>query len=156
MQIRTRQRTTAEPRALVLFFAIFLLFGLGFSLLIVGQFFRDIRPYFWPRAGAIILSSGIAESNPANGALRFSPDILFQYRYQGTTYQSNRPANLEISSHDYTAIRVFCLRYPAGATVDCFVNPENPAQAVLERRFPWIVFVLVLPVIFIVIGGGGI
>jgi ABC-type branched-subunit amino acid transport system ATPase component len=46
--------------------------------------------------------------------------------------------------------------YPPGTQTTCRVNSEVPGEAVLERRLPWIVFVVFLPLIFVAVGAGGI
>ena len=55
----------------------------------------------------------------------------------------------------YDTARTTVLRYPAGAAATCRVDPDHPKLSVLERRVPWIAFLVLFPMIFVAIGGGG-
>lgn len=62
------------------------------------------------------------------------PDILYRYEWQGRTYRSNR-ADLEVGSASGSGAADLVARHPVGGADTCFVNPADPGQAVLERRF---------------------
>ena len=63
--------------------------------------------------------------------------IEFEYEVEGRAYKSNRHSCeglIGFSSRRLAENRV--KRYPAGSEQVCYVNPANPAEAVLDRSLP--------------------
>ena len=56
----------------------------------------------------------------------------------------------------YSDVQELVQKYPPGLSSFCYVNPGNPGEAVLERDSLLIGLVLLFPLIFVVIGAGGI
>lgn len=61
------------------------------------------------------------------------PIVRYQYEYEGRPYTSCRYSLLEMSSSDAEDARAIARRYPPGREVTVWVNPREPAQAVLEK-----------------------
>ena len=139
---------------LTVFFLIFLVMGSLFAILIVGEAVQETLVWFWPETPCTILSSGVAETDTESEPYR--PEILFEYEVDARVYQSRRLTRSEAAGLSYDKARRPSDRYPPGSRATCRVNPENPATAVLERQFPWVGLVVFFPLIFVVIGGGGI
>ena len=76
----------------------------------------------------------------------FQPKVLFAYRFNDIDYVSQQ-ASLggKVSSTSSALLRGFAKKYPDGASVQVYVNPDNPSEAVLEPRAngAWIIWVAV-------------
>ena len=44
---------------------------------------------------------------------------------------------------------------PPGTITTCYVDPDDPGEAVIYRGFSWVYLFALLPLVFIAIGGGG-
>jgi nitrate reductase NapE component len=55
----------------------------------------------------------------------------------------------------YDRARDRSAQYLPGDRTSCRVHPDHRSLAVLETNIPWIVFVVLFPLIFVAIGGGG-
>jgi Protein of unknown function (DUF3592) len=68
----------------------------------------------------------------------FTVDILYSYEMDGRVYRSNRYDFSRIrSSEKEEKKQAVVARYPAGSRTTCYVDPDDPAQAVLHRKFSW-------------------
>jgi hypothetical protein len=47
-------------------------------------------------------------------------------------------------------------KYPPGRETVCYVNPSNPGEATLKRNFTTGMLVYFLPVLFALVGAGGV
>jgi hypothetical protein len=62
-------------------------------------------------------------------------DVAYKYTYNGRSYQSNRYQFLEVLSSKKADKQQVMDQLSPGSTVNCFVNPADPAQAVLVRDY---------------------
>jgi len=64
----------------------------------------------------------------------YMPQVKYTYSVTGNTYQGSHIGfGVPISGFESSAKKVVA-RYRTGATRTVFYNPQNPAQAVLERN----------------------
>jgi hypothetical protein len=122
--------------------ATLVLFAAGLYLL--------VRHYFavraaeaslgWEEAEGRVLASGVEhqddyDSDRHRRTRVYAPFVRFEYQAVDGRHLSERLAfgpRIWISSEDSAASTA--RRYAAGTEVTVYVNPENPADAVLERR----------------------
>lgn len=88
--------------------------------------------------------------------LRNFADIRYEYRVNGKRYSGQRVGiGEDLGDHDVAGTLE---RYPQGASVTVYYDPDNPAEAVLERDAPegiWSAIIIFLVVsIFLLVGGG--
>jgi hypothetical protein len=145
----------ARSGCLVLFFSLFFLAGCGFLYLIF------VRPVWgiwqardWEATPCVILSSQVREHDDDDGTT-YSVAISYRYQYRGETYRADRYHFYSGSSSGYAGKRAIVDRHPVGSEQTCYVNPADPTQAVIERGLTWDLLWGLLPLIFILIGGGG-
>lgn len=141
--------------AIALFFSVFLLVGLG-----VGYGFF-IRPVFatlaarnWPAVPCEIVSSRVRTHSDSDGNT-YSVDIVYRYTVDGRTHTANRYQFSTVSSSGYKAKAEVVRRHPAGSRQTCYVDPADPASAVLNRDFTSTLWFGLIPLIFALVGGGG-
>jgi hypothetical protein len=141
---------------LVPFFGIFFLVGLA------AFYFATLRPavrYFasrsWLETTCTVLSSQVGEHSGSDSTT-YSVDIVYTYIVDGRSYQSDRYGFLGGSSSGRAGKEEIVGRYPPGARVPCWFDPNHPEQAVLSREpsAEWL-FGLI-PLAFVLIGAAGV
>jgi hypothetical protein len=136
-----------------LFFGVFFLMGMLFTVLIVGEAWKQLAPWFWPEFDCTILSSSVGETG--NDQHPYRGDIRYRYEVNGRSHESKNLFRGNDGTPSFDKARDRAARYPAGSTATCRANPDHPALSVLERRPPWMILVIFFPLIFVAIGGGG-
>lgn len=137
------------------FFGIFLLIG-GFAL-----YFILIRPALgiaaarqWVETPCRIDSSKVGVHDSDDGHT-YSVDIEYSYTFDRQTYQSKRYDFFGGSSSGRRAKEVIVGRYPIGSEAICYVDPRNPREAVLERRWTAQAWWAFIPLVFVLVGAAG-
>jgi hypothetical protein len=97
----------------------------------------------WPSTLGTVLMSDIEWRRSSKGGSTAYPVVQYTYAVNGQTYQSRKRApGGEVGG---TGAKKVVAKYPAGAQVVVFYDPQKPSEAVIERKAPaqW-VMVLVL------------
>jgi hypothetical protein len=102
----------------------------------------------WPTTAGQILVATIEQRHGSEGYTPY-PVVLYTYQVEGQTYQGQRIYfGGEVGGSAMTGV---IKKYPVGAQVPVYYNPQNPADAVLERSAPTgKVFVLVGVILILV------
>lgn len=116
-----------------LFFGLFLLVGLTcFWAITLHPLWRGLRALSWEATPCTILESEVA-SQPGDDKRLYRVKILYRYEYGGVAYTSTRfNFDTGASSTRQWKMEVVAELRPDHQT-QCFVNPRNPEEAVLER-----------------------
>lgn len=138
-----------------------LVFGLIFVTVACGGLYamiglplvKTIQVQGWEERTALILKSEVVTSRDDDGSV-FRPEISFEYEYQGRTYRSSTWSTGYASSSYQGGAQSVVSRYPVGSEHPCFVNPDDPKQAVLDRSFQKSNLFGLFMLIFLAIGGG--
>jgi hypothetical protein len=117
---------------------VFIISGIG-SLVYVERMRRRARQSIvWVPVQGRVLASEVKKSvhrySSATGggtSVQYSPRVVYAYQYQGTSYQARGIITLDINWPRKEA-EAAVARYPEGAAVTVWVNPEAHHQAVLE------------------------
>jgi len=122
---------------------ITLIVAVPFILVAVGLIWAGLRGQRraqsiknWPTvAGRIIGSTTQMRRRSGKGGYAPYPNIMYEYTVGRQQYISTRVTmGMEMGGSLYTP-RVLA-RYPVGATVQVFYNPDNPADSALEASAP--------------------
>jgi hypothetical protein len=151
----SQRRTAGSPMGCVVLFAlIFLLAGAaGTYFLLVRPVSKLLASRSWTETQCTVLSSQVAEVSSSDGST-YKVDIRYQYIADGNLRESNR-YDFRIGSSSGTAGKQAIVdRYPPGARVPCWVDPGDPAEAVLSRGFAPAYLFGLMPLIFVAIGAG--
>jgi len=134
-----------------IFFAIFLGMGLLF-LAALGKFAFDAsQPLFWNTVPATIVSSEVDSHGSSYRAA-----VRYEYRWEGRSYTSDVLC-LPRESHDqFDAAQAEVDSFPAGEKTTCRVNPARPSEAVLRVGNLWLSLFAAIPLVFVILGIGGI
>jgi hypothetical protein len=138
---------------LSLFFLFFFAMGSLFEAFILREFGRAAGQRSWKRVPCTIVASEVQE---VGGESPYAAAISYQYdygdrRHSGSAYKRGRSA-----CDTYSGAQKVVQKYPVGRATVCYVNPRNPAEAVLKRNSLLIGFAALFPLIFVAIGAGGI
>ena len=140
---------------LMVFFAVFFLVGAGvFHLAFVRPGTRVWQARAWEKTPCAIVVSRLVSFAGRNSTTH-RVEILYSYQVAGRDYKSSRYGFVEGSSGDMAAQNAIVERYPAGSEAYCYVNPREPTESVIERRFTRELWFGFIPLIFVVAGAGG-
>lgn len=153
----SRQGKSALGRGCaLLFFLPFLLIGLGtmYALLVKPLMYVQAARN-WVETPCQIVSSELKVHRGEDTT--YSVEIVYTYKVNGKQYESSRYDFIGGSSSARAANQAIVNQYPAGAAAVCFVDPNDPAEAVINREFSWMFLALaIIPLVFTLVGGGGI
>ena len=135
----------ASPASRIgIFFTGLVLIIIGVALFIFGG--KTLRYGWasdeWDQVSGTVTHSNVSKvrigNNQDGSKPEFKPNIKYRYSVDGTTYNSDRilfgAAEKEEPPHHplYTDIRAWKEKYPEGAKVTVWVNPDDPNISVLE------------------------
>jgi cbb3-type cytochrome oxidase subunit 3 len=95
-------------------------------------------------------------SHEDDDSTTYSVYILYQYEFNGQTYKNDRYDFLGGSSSGYQGKTRIVERYQTDPNPVCYVNPANPAEAILKRGFHAKLLFALFPLPFLLVGLGGI
>lgn len=108
----------------------------------------------WPTAQGTVLQSWVRKSSSTDddGSVSYSyyPEIHYQYQVMGTEYQGNKIAFGPKVGGNRSRAEKRIEEYPAGASLTVFYQPDNPANAIIERSLSKIS--LVMGIVFFLAG----
>jgi len=150
-------RAKAKSRyAMVAFFGIFAIAG-GVMLYFLGikPIARTIDAGSWSETPCKVLRAEV-RSHDSDDGTTYSVYILYQYEFAGRSYKCDRYDFIGGSSSGYRGKARVAALYEAAANPVCYVNPDNPNDAVLKRGFHAKLLLALFPVPFLLVGVGGI
>ncbi len=108
----------------------------------------------WKQIPAVVESSRVLSHDSDDGTT-YSVDILYRYEINGQAFKSNRYGFFSGSSSGFSAKQEVVDQYPVGRKITVFFNPKDPTAAVISRQVgaEWIIGII--PLIFILVGFGG-
>jgi hypothetical protein len=137
----------APSRALGCFFVPFFALGFFFVVMMVREIIASAATYTWQAVQCQIAESEVRETSDR------SPWFAYLH-YTSPTGESVRSSR---TFGTYREAVLFTRRWPAGSRATCYLDPGDPAGALLERRGVGLVFLLFLPLplLFVFIGAVG-
>ena len=113
--------------------SLFVLFGAAIALWSARSLVIGARSTHWPRAIGTIVSSKVGERRDSEGSMMYSADISYRYSVHGNELTGDTVkfgGQLELNSQ--TRAEKLVEKYPAGASVPVFYDPDDPRKCVLE------------------------
>jgi len=98
----------------------------------------------WPSTMGTVTASRIEQRSSSEGGYTDYPVIQYSYQIGGQPYQGMKLApGPEVGGSGAGKV---VGRYPPGAQVMVFYNPQNPADAVLETKAPaqWLMWLILV------------
>lgn len=137
------------------FFSIFFFAGSA-----IGYFFifpaiiNSLTSGDWMETPCTIHSSRVKVHEDSDGDT-YSVDIMYSYTFDGKKHRSNRYGFMRGSSSGHAGKAEIVRQYPPGASSICYVNPDDPGESVLSRSLGAEVLLVLFPLVFMGVGGGG-
>lgn len=140
-----------------LFFGIFLLFGIGGT---VGVFLGIVRPlwranHVYVEGRCAVLDKRVVESR-GDDSTTYRPEIHIKYNVGGREFQTWTYDAARVSSSGRAGKQKIIDQYSVGREYPCWYDPDDPSKAVLVRGFSWAYLFILIPLVFLAVGGGGI
>ena len=141
---------------LTLFFGIF--FAVGSGML----YFFAVKPIWgvysasnWQAAPCEIVSSRL-EERPGDDGSTYRIEIKYKNVYDDKPYESDQYKFFNVASNvGVSGKREIVRNHPPGKKTTCYVNPDDPTQAVIERGLTWDMLWGLFALPFFAIGAGG-
>lgn len=143
-----------SPGCMAGFFLVFLLAGLGFLAFFLVPAMKVVAARSWTAVDCEILASSVASHAGDDGAT-YSVEVRYRYEVDGVVYEGDRYEFMLGSSSGRAAKQRRVDALPVRSTARCYVDPQDPAEAVVYRGFTWVYLFALLPLVFMAVGGGG-
>ena len=150
---QAQRRATSGRGCLVLFALVFV--GAGCAcvhFLTIRPAWKSLTSSDWRGVPCVIVSSEVEENEGEDGPT-YSVKIVYDYRFAGRSYQSDRYGFIKVASSGYSGKKTIVDRYPPGSEHTCYVNPRNPSEAVLVRKLTADMLLGLFGLLFISAGG---
>jgi hypothetical protein len=98
----------------------------------------------WPSTMGTVNTSYLERRSSSEGGYTNYPVVQYSYQVGGQAYQGMKIApGPEVGG---TGAGKVVARYPSGAQVMIFYNPQNPSDAVLETKAPaqWVMWLILI------------
>lgn len=131
--VSERHRTAAgRPIFLRLFGLVFILIGGGLLyVLVIHTTLKEIAASRWTQVPCEILSSRV-ERHSGSKSSTYSVEIRYRYDYKGRSYKGTR-YNFDTGNSSSRGWREAAVeKFPPGLKTLCYVDPEDPTEAVLS------------------------
>ena len=87
----------------------------------------------WPEVSATVVSSTLVETRE-DRRTTYSIEILYSYEYGGVAFRSDDWGVAPIPSRFRHSAERQLKEFEPGTAIVCYVNPDNPGQAVIQRE----------------------
>ena len=136
-----------------LFGSVFILLGGGLLyMMLIRPILKEMGAAKWPQVPCEILSSKVGQHSGSKGGYTYSVDVRYRYTFGGReligmNYSFDTGTS---SSLGWRAVVVVSL--PAGKKTVCYVNPDDPLDAVLSVKGSPDRWFGLIPAVFLVVG----
>jgi hypothetical protein len=142
-----------------IFCALFFTVGVVIQAFFIPTVLRGRAAQSWPTEPCVISHARVAShtSNGNHGShTTYSVEVLYHYHHDGKRFGSSRYAISNSSSGDYNSASRQAENLRRQRNTECYVNPLDPADAVLSRDYATSAAVMaVASAIFMLFGAGG-
>ena len=139
-------------------FFVLVLLALGGGLIFYGLRSRQKAEasQSWPSTTGQIIRSEVKQSantdDDGNTSYSYYPSVEYTYQITGQTYTSKRLVFGALKGYGSSAKAVADLQpYSLGGQVTVYYNPENPSEAVLERKAGALSGMMIIGIICVVL-----
>ena len=138
--------------------------GMGLAMAAAGAFFGwflwknfDVARVMdaWVETPCQIVASTIDDSQiDQHFETKFEFQVSYRYEFEGQAYLGEQAKSKPVVAGVRKKLEKWERRYPTGTSAVCFVNPDQPSEAVLERDTKASIYSLWFPGLFVVGGLG--
>ena len=150
----TGKDRTGKLVGLLLFLAFAIVGSIALYTMTIRPMSKISAARTWPAVSCTIISAEVG-THDGSDSTTYSIDIVYRYTCNEQEYQSDRYDFMTGSSSGYTRKANVVQYYREAQQPVCFINPDNPAEAVLNKDlhlgYLWALF----PLPFVAVGFGG-
>jgi len=149
-------RASAIGRTVVvLFFAVFFVIGSGVGGWFFGKpILRMLSARQWRSASCGILTSRVHANQDSDGST-YRVAVTYRYFVDDRPHVGQRYQFTTMSTSGYRGKAAIVARLRPGTLTDCWVNPADPGDAVIERGPTADLWFGLIPLVFVIVGGAG-
>ncbi|MEP4077864.1 DUF3592 domain-containing protein [Haloferula sp.] len=137
------------------FFGVFAFAGLGIMFgMVVPKAFTYFKMKSWEEAPAEVIWSRV-KSHSSDDGTTYSVDVFYKYQVGDRVFRSNRWNLVGGSSSGRSGKQAAVKAHPRGKKFVCYVDPDEPWRAVVDRKLGWAALFALFPLPFIAVGVGG-
>ncbi|MCF7849655.1 MAG: DUF3592 domain-containing protein [Kiritimatiellales bacterium] len=141
---------------LIPFGAVFVLVGLiALKPLFITPLQKTHNAKTWDSVPATVVSSKVKSHSDDDGTT-YSVYIAYRYEIDGEEFLGDRYTFMGGSSRGRDSKAGIVRRYPTGRKFNVYVNPVNPFESVIQREFTPMMWLGLIPLIFVIAGIAGI
>jgi hypothetical protein len=152
MPLSNPNRFVSDANKLGTTLVCLIVIGLGTTVFVwvLKEVLRDHAMQQWPKAACTVLHTQVAPK--ADG---YAFEVSYRYETNGTAHISKTyRSGYRVSNH-YADAEKLARQYTVDSEHQCFVNPSNPDDAVLEvQPLASLVAFMLIPLAFVFAGGG--
>lgn len=133
------------------FFTVFAGIGIGILFpLLINPWRMAKNAEGWAETPAEVIWSRVI-TNRSSDSTTYGIDIFYRYEFDGVEHKSNRYNFVSGTSSGYAPKKAVVDRFPPGHQFTCFVDPDRPERAVIDRE-GGIGFWFLIPLTFAAVG----
>jgi hypothetical protein len=156
MSITPSSRSKGKGRfALGCFFTFFMLFGLAMSAVFLWPLAQIYQANNWRQVPCTILESRVESHSGSKGGSTYSVEVKYEYFIDDVRHVGDRYKFMGGSSSGYDGKKAIVDKLAPGTQTNCYVNRRDPNDSVIERGFTADILFGFIPLIFALIGAGG-
>jgi hypothetical protein len=149
------QTSVIARAAVIFFFFVFFAVGAAFGIGVFGKpLLHMLAARQWRSAPCEIISSSV-HTNQASDGSTYRVDVTYRYFVDDRSYVGDRYQFMDWSTSGYRGKAAIVARLRPGTRSECWVNPANPGDAVIERGLTSDLWLGLIPLLFMIIGGAG-
>ncbi|MFN7960927.1 MAG: DUF3592 domain-containing protein [Thermoanaerobaculia bacterium] len=147
-------RSSQSVGCIIAFLSIFAVMGLGLLIpFFLVPVVRSLSARGWQAVPCEILASEV-EAHPGNDGDTYSVKVRYRFTAGGRQIEGDRYSFISGSSSGQAGKQEVVDQLPAGKETTCYVNPDDPYDAVLERGLTSDIWFGLVPLAFVVVPGG--
>lgn len=128
--------------------------GVLFSAVLWRSYQRAMETRAWVETPCRIVSSIVLSDHPTpHSPLAYRLGLQYAYEFKGTPHLGTKVRRVEGQTPHKDKIEALAVEYPSGRETLCFVNPAEPAEAILQHATKAALYSIWFPLLF-VLGGG--
>ena len=128
--------------------------GLLFTGVLWRSYQRAMETRTWIETPCRIVSSVVLSEHPTpHSPMAYRLGLQYEYEFKGTRHIGTKVKRVEGESPHKDKIEALADDHPGGRTTVCFVNPAQPAEAILQHATKAALYSIWFPLLF-VLGGG--
>jgi len=137
----------------LLFFSVFSTIAVSALIFLSSELYSSVKPVLWDKIPCTIKESNISQEKKGNRKYIFQ--TAYEYNYKGRIYTSFMYSITYKGDDKLFEANRKSTKYHVGKKATCYVDPSDPAAAVLDYDSPFTLLFLLIPAILSTVGLGG-